>query len=278
MIVGLLGFVLIAGQLDSLNASGGKGRRGRRGRRSATIPDGGSSRSNQGRGVGHIPLGHRAGDVGSKQDQQNALVDILTQAQGNAVPYREMVDVIEDVELTRDVLELADRVLNMVGVRTPITRVLAKSDDAYGEAEQRVGDLVQRRPDDARANQKFDQVSQSKALLLQQKIEGDNLSQLLNSTDPDKVAALARALNDGDQARQLGALCLADAFLGNGDRLPGNTGNVVLDAFGFVAIDNDADAPSPEAYAWEKTAEGLCMVYTVCHYNPAGNFLEKAPF
>lgn len=75
------------------------------------------------------------------------------------------------------------------------------------------------------------------------------------------VNSLLKALSDPAQMETLGRLSIADAYLGNEDRLQKptlNLNNLMINPEGkFVAIDNFADAPDIQSLAWEIKADQL---------------------
>lgn len=188
---------------------------------------------------------------------------------------------------------LADRVLESAGLRTPQTTALTNVDDQFTTIKNRIQQIVEDLPAVPgydRVRQVFGNTFQDvTTILLQKPIEGvaesesvdavvscfkDDrvrnrptpraLVELVNNTEIsrslNRADAFLNAMTDQSLARQLGRLAVADAFLGNQDRmqLGGlNLGNLMLDDQGFCTIDNFADAPSPRAFAWEKFPETL---------------------
>jgi len=152
---------------------------------------------------------------------------------------------------------LADKALALAGVRTANTIAYTKRDSEFNTIQRVVYNL---RGTSTRTSSVYDHtVPGANVVLLQSQVIGvegsENVTALMM-----RGTSLAAALRDQTKVRSLGALFVTDAFLGNEDRLEKiamNLNNIMLDATGFVAIDNFSDAPNLEAYMWEKGGEAL---------------------
>lgn len=196
--------------------------------------------------------------------------------------------VIKFVEESPDRVLFAESILGLVKVPTPQTKTYNASSDEFRSISAKVSELSQNGSD--RVKNVYEKTAaQASVVQVQTLIEGAGGSESVQGILSDIVAlkggsktpikttvlmktpkvndkllavkTLLSALANEEQIKTLGRLSIADAYLGNEDRLQKltlNLNNLMLNTNAeFVAIDNFADAPDMQNLAWEKAANDL---------------------
>lgn len=190
--------------------------------------------------------------------------------------------VIKFVEESPGRVLFAESILGLVKVPTPQTMTYNASSDEFRSISAKVSELSKNGSD--RVKNVYEKTAaQASVVQVQTLIEGAGGSESVQGILSDIVAlkggsktpikttvlmktpkvndkllavkTLLSALANEDQIKTLGRLSIADAYLGNEDRMQKSTlnlNNLMLNTNAeFVAIDNFADAPDMQNLAWE---------------------------